>query len=383
MSYLPRPDLLLPALIDAIDDVTDPRILVGGVDHLPHAHRNSALKIAAAERALHRFGELPERDVAVEASLCSDLADGLVSAGRFEESLDALQTAIDLYGELVRSRPEQYASRYLRAKANYAAQLDNCDRHDEAREVNEQVTKDAERYGLADDGYLIAQVLWGRSAIFKHLERPLKAEKMMARAVGTCREAANGGDKYAAAQLPIMIMNLANRQSDLGWHEEALATIEESVRLMRRLDHAYPDPLNPTPPQILYNYAQCLLDRDRPEEARAVIVEAVHRLRRVTEFNTGSLWLLWSALRLWGVRLWKSDFSDDTVRAEYAELAALQDRDDWPIDGLRGESAFSAWMGYGLKLFEAGDKDEGTRWMNRARDLPYGRMNRPLFSDLI
>lgn len=40
-------------------------------------------------------------------------------------------------------------------------------------------------------------------------------------------------------------------------------------------------------------------------------------------------------------------------------------------------------MGYGLKLSEAGDKDEGIRWMNRARALPYGRMTRPRFSDLI
>jgi hypothetical protein len=383
VSYLPRPDLLVPALIDAIDDITDPRILLAGVDDLPHAHRNAALKIAAAEHALRRLGDLPERDVAAEASLYSDLADGLVSANRFEESLAALRTAVNLYGELVRSQPDRYASQYLRAKANYAAQLDNCDRHDEAREVNEQVADDAERYGLADDGYLSAQVLWCRSEIFKHLQRPLKAEKMMARAVDKCRAAANGGDQYAAAQLPIMIMNLANRQSNLSWHQEALATIEESVRLMRRLDHAYPDPLNPTLPQILYNYAACLLDRDRPEEARAVIAEAVHRLRRVTEFNTGRLWLLWSASRVWAKWLWQSDFSDEAVRAEYAELAALHDRDDWPIDGLRGESAFGAWMGYGLKLFEAGDKDEGTRWMNRARELPYGRMTRPRFSDLI
>ncbi|MEV5714588.1 tetratricopeptide repeat protein [Amycolatopsis mediterranei] len=383
VSYLPRPDLLVPALIDAIDDVTDPRILMAGVDGLPHAHRNAALKIAVAERALHRLGDLPERDVAAEAALHSDLADGLVSANRFEESLAALRTAVDLYGEVVGSRPDRYTSRYLRAKANYAAQLDNCDRPDEARKVSKQVAEDARRYGLADDGFLSAQVLWGRSQIFKHLQRPLKAEKMMARAVDKCRAAANSGDGYATAQLPIVIMNLANRQSDLGWHQEALATIEESVTLMRRLDHAYPDPLNPTLPQILYNYAQCLLDRDRPEEARKVIAEAVHRLRRVTEFNTGRLGLLWSAASLWAKLLWESDFSDDAVRAEYAELAALHARDDWPIDGLRGERAWGAWMGYGRRLFEAGDKDEGARWMNRARDLPYGRMARPRFSDLI
>jgi len=44
----------------------------------------------------------------------------------------------------------------------------------------------------------------------------------------------------------------------------------------------------------------------------------VHRLRRVTEFNTGRLWLLWfGPSRVWAK--WacgRSDFSDEAVRAE-------------------------------------------------------------------
>jgi hypothetical protein len=54
-----------------------------------------------------------------------------------------------------------------------------------------------------------------------------------------------------------------------------------------------------------------------------VIVEAVRRLRRVTRVHHRP--------------------PVAAVVASTAELAALHDRADWPIDGLRGESVFGAW----------------------------------------
>jgi hypothetical protein len=90
-----------------------------------------------------------------------------------------------------------------------------------------------------------------------------------------------------------------------------------------------------------------------------VIVEAVRRLRRVTEFNTGRLWLLrWSRVHGTG---------------RPARPRRLADRRP------AGRKRVRRLVGYGLKLFAAGDEDEGKRWMNRARELPYGRMTRPRF----
>jgi tetratricopeptide (TPR) repeat protein len=366
-SYLPRPDLLVAALIDSVDGVADPSFLWGAVRNMPHSHRNCELKITAAERALRRFGEAPERDVPAEAELNALLADGLTSANRFEESLAPYREAISLYRRLMREQPERYRDEYLRALANHAVQLDNCAQPDEALQACRDVLAEAERYGRSDDRYLRSQVWWCRALVRQHRNQRGKAAREMATAVAECREAAQA-DQYAAGQLPLMIMNLANRYSDLGQHEAALPTIEESVALLRERDRAQPDPLNPSLGQVLINHSQCLYALGRPEEGRAVMVEAVHRLLRVTEHHSPCLPLLWSALRLWGARLNDCAFTD-VVRGEYDELATLHLRADWPRNGLRATIAAVAMIDYSLKLAETGDAAAGDRWRQTAFEL--------------
>ncbi|MGW2836142.1 hypothetical protein [Streptomyces sp. NPDC001286] len=364
-SYLPRPDLVQPALIDSVEAVNDPALLLGAVETMPHSHRNCGLKIAAAEQALDLYQAAMERNIPAEAELHASLADGLVSANRFEEALEPLRAATDLYRGLVRDEQGRYGSRYVTLLGNYAAQLNNCGRHREALDVCTRAFAAAERCGEVDGTFPWAAIWWNRSNVLKDLERSGKALKAMVRAVEECRTAART-DPVARLQLPIMIMNLANRYSDLGRHDEALVAIEESVDKFRDQERVHFDPLNPSLPQALINYSQCLYERDRPQVGRAVLVEAVHRLLRLTEHHSPRLPLLWAALRLWGARLNESDFADPVVRAEYQELVTIWQREDWPTDGLQGQAAFVVMMDYGLKLFDAGDDEAGTHWMNEA-----------------
>ncbi|GGZ68175.1 tetratricopeptide repeat protein [Streptomyces echinoruber] len=363
-SYLPRPDLLQPALTDSVGTVGDPAFLLGAVQTMPHSHRNCDLKIAAAEQALRRY-RAAERNIPAEAELHASLADGLVSANRFEEALESLRTAADLYRGLAHDEPDRYGGEYVRVLSNYAVQLTNCGHHREALEMCAQAFAAAERHCEADDWFTRAQIWWVRSSVLKGLKRPEKAYKAMVKAVEEWRTETRHSPAVRA-YLPITLMNLANRLSDLGRHDEALAVIEESVEGFREQERLHPDPLNPSLPQALINYSQCLYACDRPQEGRAVLVEAVRRLLRLTEHHSPRLPLLWEALRLWGIRLHKSDFADPAVRAEYQELATIQQRDDWPTDGLRGEVAFVVMMDYGLKLADAGEQEAGAHWMNQA-----------------
>jgi tetratricopeptide (TPR) repeat protein len=212
-SYLPRPDLLQPALTDSVGAVGDPTFLLGAVQTMPHSHRNCDLKIAAAEQALRRY-RAAERNIPAEAELHASLADGLVSANRFEEALEPLRVAAGLYRDLARDEPDRYGKAYVRALCNHATQLTNCDHHKEALEVCTQVFAAAERHCDAGDAFMWAQIWWVRSTVLKNQERPEKACKAMARAVEECRTAARSSPA-ARAHLPITLANLANRLSDV------------------------------------------------------------------------------------------------------------------------------------------------------------------------
>ena len=80
--------------------------------------------------------------------------------------------------------------------------------------------------------------------------------------------------------LATSLNNLANRLSDLGRREEALAAAEEAVRLRRVLAAARPDAFTPDLAGSLNNLAAFLSDLGRREEALEAAEEAV-RLRRV------------------------------------------------------------------------------------------------------
>ncbi|HEY3867502.1 MAG TPA: tetratricopeptide repeat protein [Actinocrinis sp.] len=359
-SYVDRPDLMQTVLIKAVDGVSDPDILWSVAEQMPHTHRTCELKIAVAERALRQFRETPEANVPAEAGLHSALAEGLESANRFDEALEHFREAVRLFKKIVREKPDRYSYGYLRALCNYASQLDNSGQHDEALKTCNEALAEAERYGT-DDGYLRANIWWCRSEARKHRRKPAKAATAMEQAVAECRAAAET-DERARGHLPLMLMNLANRYSDLGRHDDALETIEESVALYRRREHMAPDPLNPSFGQILHNYSACLYDCDRPQEGRAAIAEAARRLVQVTEHHTPRLPMLWGALEVWGMRLHTSDFADEAVRAEYEELATLHTRTDWPRDGRRGQVAVLFMLDYWIRLGEYGDQEKAKEW---------------------
>jgi tetratricopeptide (TPR) repeat protein len=77
--------------------------------------------------------------------------------------------------------------------------------------------------------------------------------------------------------------NLSNRLGDLGRPEEALAAVEEAVRIRRGLADVRPDAFLPALAMALNNLSNRLGDLGRPEEALAAVEEAVGAVLPVLE----------------------------------------------------------------------------------------------------
>ena len=91
-----------------------------------------------------------------------------------------------------------------------------------------------------------------------------------------------GGDLKDLDQLAILaasLNNLSNRFSAVGRREEALASIEEAVAILRDLAPARPDTFRPDLAASLNNLSNCFSALGRREKALASIEEAVSILR--------------------------------------------------------------------------------------------------------
>ena len=378
-SSLPHPHLVQSALIATVEGVEDPAFLLGAVRVMPHSHRNCELKIRAVEHALHLYRRAPSRKPAVEAALHASLGDGLASAGRTEEAAEALRTAADLYRGLFAEDPAPYKAAYLGALGNLSTQLGSCGRHDEALGACDEALTAAERHGMEVGWFLKVQYHWRRSDRFRDEGKPDKARRALSQTVDVCRAAAES-DVEAAAFLPTLLMNLANRWSDLQRHDEALTTIEESVGIQREGERLHPDPLRPNLPYALINYSQCLYASGRPQDGYAVILEAVDRLLRLTEHHSPRLPTLWAAVSLWAARLAQRDPADPAVRAEYERFLALREGAGWPTDGRLGMATAAVMMRYAAQLSQNGDPVAGARLANEAFALaPMNPGRRPRF----
>src|SRR5205823_3649601 len=105
---------------------------------------------------------------------------------------------------------------------------------------------------------------------------------------------------------------LANRLSDLGRWEAALAAAEEAVRLYRALAETRPDAFTPDLAMSLNNLANMLRDLGRWEAALAVAEEAVRLYRALAEARPDAFRLefarsLWVAGDLYAE---KGDYDD-------------------------------------------------------------------------
>jgi tetratricopeptide (TPR) repeat protein len=96
-------------------------------------------------------------------------------------------------------------------------------------------------------------------------------------------KAGQSDDPIAYIEAAVWLNNLANRLSDLGRREEALAAAEEAVRLNQALAEARPDAFIPDLALSLNNLANRLSDLGRREEALTAAEEAVRLYRALAE----------------------------------------------------------------------------------------------------
>jgi tetratricopeptide (TPR) repeat protein len=93
------------------------------------------------------------------------------------------------------------------------------------------------------------------------------------------QEAERTNDPIGWIRAAALLNNLANRLSDLGRREEALATADTGVRLYRALVAAHPDALTHLLARSPNNLANRLGDLGQLEQAQAAAEESVHLLR--------------------------------------------------------------------------------------------------------
>jgi tetratricopeptide (TPR) repeat protein len=204
-----------------------------------------------------------------------------------------------------------------------------------------------------------------RSMALKSLRKPEDAVRAAERAVQEARAAARSGSEEARAWLPMEIMNLANRYSELGEHQQALEIIRQSVDLMREREQATLDPLSPNMADVLINYAQCLRDCAIIPEAREAVAEAVTRLCRLVRTHSKFVPKAELAADLWRTYLRSSDISNEQVRADYEQLIGLLG--ELSETGLAmGVERAEVMSEYAARLARAGDLPRARHWKAQA-----------------
>ena len=125
-----------------------------------------------------------------------------------------------------------------------------------------------------------------RCRLLVHLSNRQSALGQREQALASIEEAVRLYRDLAAARpdalrpnLAVSLNNLSNQQSDLGQREQALASIEEAVRLFRDLAAARPDAFRPNLAVSLNNLSNQQSDLGQREQAHASIEEAVRLYR--------------------------------------------------------------------------------------------------------
>jgi len=377
-AYLPDPSVLTRPLLAAIGAVTDWSFLWAAAREIPSSHRVSDLKIGAAQEALARYRSAPQRDPAVEAELTDLLSAGLYYDGQHDEVADVQRELIKKYAKLAKQDPRRYTAQLGFAMLNYGEQHLAPEEARQAHRLAGQVINMAGVVPADERPRLLSHAYSLRSMALKSLGQPGQALKAAERAVREARTAAQSSE-IGQAWLPMEIMNLANRHSELGDHKRALETIQETVDLLREAETGAPDPLSPNMAEVLLNYAQCLSDCRLLPEACSAVAEAARRFHRLTGSHAKFYPKLELVTKLWWSYLQAREIDDEQVQAGYEQLIDLL-KELGETDLTMRMAQAKVMSDYAARLIRAGDtrsalpwKTEAARLRRRLPDLMVGR----------
>lgn len=366
-AYLPEPRVLVRPLLDTLATVDRAEMLWVAAVEIPSSYRVSELKIAAASEALSRYRTLPDRSLTTEVDLLDALASGLYYAGRHAEAAELLRETLKLYAQLAEQEPKRYTPDLARTMVNYGDQLLGAGQANQGLDLAKQAINLAQAIRAQDKPGLLSKAFDLRSRALRDLGRPEEAACAAERAVQEGRTAAKADD-FTAAWLPMQVMNLANRYSELGRHQQALQTIQEVVAELREREVKHPDPLSPNIVEMLINYAQCLQACGITPQAREIIAEAVARLQCLTASHPKFRAKLAMAAELWAWYLSLCPADDEQICTEYEHAIGLFAEIGATEKSLRTIHA-RVMIEFGTKLLRAGDRERGRQWLTKGRRL--------------
>ncbi len=366
-AYLPDPRVLVLPLLDTLATVDRAEILGAAALGMPSSHRVSELKIAVASEALSRYRALPDRSLTTEIDLLDALASGLFYADRHDEQAETQLEVLKLYAQLVKQEPKRYTHDLARTMLNYGNQLVNGGQANHGLDLAKKVVTLAQVIRAEERPELLSKAFDLRARALKDLGRLEDAARAAERAVQEGCIAAKSSD-FAAAWLPMLIMNLANRYSELGRYQQALQTIREAMAELREREAERPDPLSPNVFKVLINYAECLQDCGISSQAREVIAEAVARLQHLTARYPKFRADLGLAVTLWASYLSPLPADDEQMHTEYEHVIGLLADIGATEKSLRTVHA-RVMIEFGTKLLHVGDRERGRQWRTKGKQL--------------
>lgn len=380
VAYLPDPQVLTGPLRESLASIRDPKTLRDAARELPGSYRVADLKIAIAVKALDRYHELRERDDAAEAGLLDAIAEGLYYADQFDEAEQLMPQLLKRFGRLAKQDPRRHLEGMARAHLSYGAILLDKDNKKalglakEAQDLAAALPAAAQARVLARAHDLRSQALHRSGDNANALLEAQKAVKHGATAAQS--------DEWSRQWQPMFLMNLANRYSDRGKHEQALDVMSDVIGQLREMEGRQADSLWPNMNMALLNYAQCLQACGRTPEARQAIADAARKVRQLARIRPNSRNNLFQIAMCWRSYLLGCSVLDPQVRAEHEYiidmLAELAD-----MEPTAASAYADAVLAYAAMLARAGDHAAARQWRNKAARLHSDAKPRLVDADML
>ncbi|MFD6294312.1 tetratricopeptide repeat protein [Streptomyces sp. NPDC060235] len=279
-------------------------VLQALADYFPGRHINLDAGMARVTQRLadHLLDTL--EDPAERARILHALGMRYLNAGFFEQGLGPTQEAVGLYKRLAEENPSRFNPLLANSFNLLGINLSRSGRHVEALQATNDAVALYSRLSLAEPDLYEAE--YGRVLANSAARQASSPEQRLAAA----EEAVRIGKRWAESfperpvELAGALENLANTFSDLGRHEEAVATGEEAVKVRKQQVREAPEQYTPDLARATANLSRYLVRAKQSNDGAAKAREAVNLYRDLAKIDPRKYQaLLASALSSLGILL--------------------------------------------------------------------------------
>ena len=271
------------------------------------------------------------------AGSLNNLSLRLADLGRWEEALAAIEEAVGVYRELVRTQPDAFKPDLAISLNNLSTGLGTLGRREDALAAIEEAVKIRRELVRAQpDAFKpdLAGSLNNLSIALGALGREEHALAAIEEAIGIYRELVRTQPDAFKPDLAISLKNLSPDLAGHGRWEEALAAIEEAVGVYRELVRTRPDAFRHDLAESLNSLSTILVTLGRWEDALATSKEAVEIRRELVRTQPDAFRPdLAVSLNRWGHAARQLQSQRDELEQSLTLLAWLEDAGDVPPGG--------------------------------------------------